>query len=152
MHQIPPASGQTNQRDADRTKDRDRNERGGAETGAATQVGIGGTITSGDKKTEEEEMPTPCGRRTDCYWDTAQKDLAPAVRRRTPRGRGASTAGLEAAALRTIEAFEAQAVVSTLHIIMAKNLLPPWDRTRVPCIECAWYYLLLIYHNLKTRF
>ncbi len=28
----------------------------GAETGAATQVGIGGTIR--DKKTEEEEMPT----------------------------------------------------------------------------------------------
>ena len=41
---------------------------------------------------------------------------------------------LEAAALRTIDAFGAQAVANTLHI-MAKSRYRPWDRTLVPELE-----------------
>jgi hypothetical protein len=41
---------------------------------------------------------------------------------------------LEAAALRTIETFNAQNVANTLHI-MAKTCYRPWDRTLVPELE-----------------
>ena len=41
---------------------------------------------------------------------------------------------LEAAALRTIDAFGAQHVSNTLHI-MAKSRYRPWDRTLVPELE-----------------
>ncbi len=41
---------------------------------------------------------------------------------------------LEAAALRTMNAFGAQAVANTLHI-MAKSRYRPWDRTLVPELE-----------------
>jgi hypothetical protein len=41
---------------------------------------------------------------------------------------------LEAAALRTIDAFGAQHVSNTLHI-MAKSRYRPWDRTLIPDLE-----------------
>ena len=71
------------ERDADRTKDRDRNERGGGRD----RGGDAGGYRRDDKGQKDRGRRDAHGRRTDCYWDTAQKDLAPAVRRDGgPRG------------------------------------------------------------------
>ena len=66
---------------------------------------------------------------------TAFRKLLQSRRNDVPRGVvERALQAIEAAALRTMDAFEAQAVANTLHI-MAKTRYRPWDRTLVPELE-----------------